>query len=516
MTRMQKAAKGAMLAACLALSAPAIAQGQSLNIAIQENPRVLDPVLIQNNIAYRVLPNVFETLIAVDYQDGQALKPGLAVSWERIEPTVLELELRQGVTFHDGTAFTAEDVVFSFGPERMGEGAPGYQAFLSFLTTIDSVEAIDDYTVRVSTVDPDPILELRLSGWGAQIVSKDAFEALEGDWARWAAAPVGTGPFEIAALVPSERLVLRAFEGYWGERPNVDEVAFLDVPETSTRVSGLLSGDFDIIGELPPDQIPTVEANDGFRVEGGTIQNHRVITYNMNNSWLQDVRIRQALSLAIDRQLLVDTIWQGRVEVTNGMQWPEFGPLYDAERQEPAYDPDRARELLAEAGYEGEVIPYRIRANYYPAEIIESEALVAMWQAVGINVDMQIHDSWDQVYAEPGTGIRNGSNPPLFNDPVSGLWRNYGNVGVEATRDNWQNDEFNALGRILLTSLDTGERAAAHKAMLDIFHDQDPPSAILHALGQFYGVREGIAWTPYNVAFMDLGAGNLSAAPAAR
>lgn len=494
----------------LTLAATGLANAQSLDIAIQENPLVLDPILIQNNIAYRVLPNVFDTLIMVDYQDGQKLKPSLATEWTLVDPRTLELKLRQDVKFQDGTDFSAEDVVFSLGPDRMAEGKPGYSTFVGFLSTIEKVEAVDDYTVRITTTAPDPIIELRLSGWGSQIVSKDAFDAVGGDWDRWSAHPVGSGPFEIAEFVPGEKLVLHAFEDYWGNKPNLQEVNFLDVPEMSTRVAGLFAGDYDIIGEITPDQIDGIEANPGFGVVGGTIRNHRTVVFDMDNLLIQDVRIRKALSLAIDRQLLVDTIWGGRVEVTNGLQWPEFGALYNPDRKGPVYDPVEAKRLLDEAGYKGEVIPFRIRSNYYPAEIVESEAMVAMWQAVGFNIDLQIKESWDQVYAEPGTGIRSASAPPLFADPISGIWRNYGKTGTDLGPDAWKNDEFNALGQILIGSTDVAARAEAHQKMLDIWHDIDPPGMMLHAMGQFYGIRDGVTWTPYNAAFMDLGGNNLS------
>lgn len=488
------------------LALPAHGQGPELTVAVQENPAQLDPVLLTRNVAYRVLPNVFETLIEVDYQNGSVLVPALATDWRRIDDRTMEFDLRRGVTFHDGSEMTADDVVFSFGEQRMGPDQPGHNAYRRFLNTIESVEAVDDHTVRVRTNAPDPILELRLSGWSSQIVSQDAFEAA-GDWETWWNNPVGTGPFQVAEHIANDRLVLAAHDGYWGEAPAVDRVVFAVIPELSTRIAGLAAGDFDVITEVTVDQIETIEGEDGLDVVGGVIRNHRILNYDFDNPLLRDPRIREALNLAIDRQLIVDTIWQGRVEVTNGFQWPDFGVLYDPDREGPAYDPDRARALLAEAGYDGEPISYRIRNNYYPAQIVTAQAIAAMWQDVGFNIDMQILDSWDQVFAEPGTGIRDGSAPPLFADPISGLWRNYGDGASD--NENWRNEQFDEYGQTLLYSLDPAERAAAHQSMLDIWHHEDPPGTILHALGQFYGLRDGVEWTPYNVSFMDLGANNL-------
>jgi peptide/nickel transport system substrate-binding protein len=132
-----------------------------------------------------------------------------------------------------------------------------------------------------------------------------------------------------------------------------------------------------------------------------------------------------------------------------------------------------------------------------------------MWKAVGLNIDLQIKESWEQVYAEPGTGLFNSSSPPLFADPVSGIWRNFG-AGGGSEGNNWNNARFKELGKVLVTSTNVDERAKANREMLDIWDDIDPPSMILHTMGQFYGLRGGITWTPYNVAFMDLGATNLS------
>ena len=495
----------AAIAVAAAGTAPAV-DARTVTVAVFQNPLQLDPVLQARNVAYRVLPNVFETMIGVDHRNDDALIPGLATSWRRIDDRTVELTLRQGILFHDGTEMTAEDVVFSFSDTRVGDGQPGGPIFRENHSTIGEVSAVDDYTVRVSTTQPDPILERRLASWATQIVSRDAFEAA-GSWDVWQFAPVGTGPFRIAEYAPNERLVLEVHDGYWGDRPTVDRVVFAVVPDLSARLAGLLAGDYDIITEVTPDQIGRIESADGFRVVGGTIRNHQLVVFDQDNPILRDVRIRQALGLAIDRQLLVDTIWQGRIQVTNGLQWPAFGALYDPDREPPQYDPDRARALLAEAGYDGTPIPYRTRAGYYPAELTTAQALVGMWEAVGFTIELEVMESWDQVFAEPGTGIRNSSAPPLHADPISGLWRNYGG-GLQ--RERWHNEAFDQYGETLLFSFDQAERAEAHQRMLDIWHDTDPPASMLHAIGEFYGIRDGITWTPYRIAFMDLGAGNFS------
>ena len=505
----RRLATAALAVALIATPAPipsAQAQdGGEITIAVQQNPLQLDPILQAFNVAYRTLPNVFETLIGVDYRNNEVLIPGLATSWQRVDDLTLRLTLRRGVMFHDGTEMTAEDVVFSFSEVRTGEDSPGAPVFNQFQGTIAGVRAVDAHTVDVVTSQPDPILERRLAAWATQIVSQHAFEAA-GSWDVWQFAPVGTGPFKIVDYAANETLVLEAHEAYWGDAPHVDRVVFTVVPDASARTAGLLAGDYDIITEVSADQIERIDGTDGYGVVGGTIRNHQIVMFDQDNPILRDVRIRQALGLAIDRELLVETIWQGTIEVTNGLQWPAFGPLYIADRPAPAYDPDRARALLADAGYDGTPIVYRTRNGYYPSELITAQALVEMWRAVGFVIELEVKESWDQVFAEPGTGIRNSSNPPLYADPISGLWRNFGG-GAE--RESWRNAEFDALGQTLLFDFDETARAAAHARMLEIWHNEDPPGAMLHALGAFYGLRDGIAWTPYEIAFMDLGGANL-------
>src|SRR5690606_33361224 len=140
-------------------------------------------------------------------------------------------------------------------------------------------------------------------------------------------------------------------------------------PELSSRVAGLISGDFDIIADIPPDQFGPIQGSAGNEIVGGTVASLRVVKFDTRNPQLKDVRVRRALSLAIDRQAIVDALWAGLVEVPHGHQLPAFGPLFDPDRPPYAYDPDQARQLLQEAGYDGTPIPFRIRVAAYGPEL---------------------------------------------------------------------------------------------------------------------------------------------------
>lgn len=511
LTRRTVLAGGASIAS-LALTSRLYAQSDrpALTVAVQEIPPQLDPVLIEYNSGYRIMFNVYDTLVGMNYLDDFALTPGLARSWQRLDDLTLEVQLREGVKFHNGEEMTSEDVAFTFGAERMMDPqSRGHAPTRAYLGTIEAVEPAGRYAVRVTTREPDPVLPQRLAGWTAQVLNKKAFESV-GDWDRWAREPVATGPFRMGEFRTGERLVLEAFDDYWGGRPTVQSVTFVVIPELSARIAGLISGEFDIITELPPDQFSTVESRGDLEVIGGPIANNRVVKYDTSHPVLQKVEIRQALSLAIDRQALVDSFWGGRVSVPRGNQVPAFGDMYIEDYPLPEYNPAKARELIAAAGYQGEPIEYRTVDGYYIAQLPTAQVLTAMWEAVGLKIDLGVRENFGQINTE-GFAIRDGSEPVTFPDPLSSLWRAYGPAsrGTQSAVA-WENERFDTLGQILLSSLDQGERRRAFREMLDIVTWQDPPATVLHSFGMFYGKRKAVQWQPYPAAYMDFRPHNLA------
>lgn len=482
------------------LGAPRIAFGQEggqIIVALDEIPRQLDPLLYQTNPGYRVMQNIYDTLLTVDYAGDGAILPALAESWERVDGRTLDLTLREGVVFHDGSPLTAEDVAFSFGAERRTDpDSPGFGTAQQFLNTIESVEALDERTVRVTSTVDDPTLELRLTAWGAQIVNRAAFEAA-GGFEGFAQAPVGTGPFSVSSL-GADTIELAAFPDYWGGAPDIDRLVFRLAPELSSRIAGLVSGDFDIIADVPADQFEPIESSPDLEIVGGTVDSLRAVKFDTRNETLSDPRIRRALSLAIDRQAIVDALWAGLVDVPAGHQLVAFGDLYDAEREPYRYDPEEAQRLLGEAGYDGTPIPFRIRVAAYGPELATSQIMVSMWEAVGVAIDLQIVENFGQMMEYPGTGMRSGVDPILVSDPLFGLWRSYN----ESEREVWENEEFYEWGHTLESSLDPEVRREAFQRMMDIF-DEDPPALILHTMGVFYGKRSNIDWDPIPSVYMD-------------
>ncbi|MFZ9131628.1 MAG: ABC transporter substrate-binding protein [Gemmobacter sp.] len=256
------------------VGAPSLSVAQdgtkTLVIALDEIAKQLDPLLYQTNPGYRVMQNIYDSLLTVNYGGDGALQPALAESWTRVDGQTVDLTLREGVKFHDGSVLTAEDVAFSFGQVRRTDPAsPGFGTAQQFMSTIASVEAVDARTVRVTSSVTDPVLELRLTAWGSQIVSKAAFEAA-GGFQGFATAPVGTGPYRVKSF-SADAIELEAHADYWGGKPAIDRIIYRSAPELSSRIAGLASRDFDLIGDVPADQFAPVQNDAELEIAPGVV-----------------------------------------------------------------------------------------------------------------------------------------------------------------------------------------------------------------------------------------------------
>jgi len=479
-------------------------------IAVPKNPPTLEPMRENSNVAMRVIYNVLDTLIDIDFNDNFKLVPGLATSWKRIDNKTVEFKLRKGVQCHNGEKFDAEDVAFSFGQERlMGEKAPGWAIAKQYLGGLQGVKVIDSYTVQISSKKPDPLLEQRMSNYMGQIICKDAYLAAK-DWDDWSRHVVGTGAYKLAEMKTGEHIRLEAFDGYWGNKAPANSVTFKIVPEVAARIAGLTTGEFDIVTEIPPDQLKSINKTRGISAVGGAIRNIRAIDYDKTNTTLDDARIRQALGLAIDRELIVEALFNGQTTVPRGMQQELFGDMYIKDWPAMEYNPAKAKELLKQAGYKGKEIHYRVLSNYYTLELSVAQILLEMWKEVGLNVKLDVKENWSQIEENSETrNIHNSSNTAVYPDPVSQLWRRYGPNGGMQHRGEWTNKEFNRLGNILETSTDLKERRDVMRKMLEIFHNTDPAATPLYALPMFYGKRDSFDWTALSYEYMSLRAENL-------
>jgi peptide/nickel transport system substrate-binding protein len=519
----------------LALAAPALAQGDTrpaLTVAVQKlsNSNTLETPREQSNVGFRLSTLYAESLIGTDWLGDLSAKPELATAWRRVDDRTLEFELRPGVRMHDGRVMTAEDVAFSLGGARLfgttaaGEGRsatitagqtgrePPPEVVATARRTfpgLERVEAVGENVVRVVNRVPDVTLEGRIAQNVGVVLSRHGFEAAE-NWLAWARRPIGTGPYRIAEFRPDVSLTFEAHEEYWGGRPPARRIRFVEVPEVSSRLNALFSGEVDFATDIPPDQIGSVERNRRFEVQGSPINNIRVLVFDTAHPVLRNPLVRRALTHAVDRRAIVDSLWAGRTELPRGLQLESFGQMFHRDWESPRFDLAEARRLLREAGYRGEPIPYRCLNNYYTNQTATAQVLVEMWRAAGLNVQLQMLENWSQVTEAGATrGIRDWSVTHVYSDPLASLVRAMGPRGELQRAGEWNHAEFNALAGELEASTDRARRRLMFRRMLEIAERQDPAYMVLHQAATFTAKRSDIRWRAARGWPMDFRAGNL-------
>ncbi|MFW8608068.1 ABC transporter substrate-binding protein [Rhizobium beringeri] len=529
------------VASSLILPRISIAQADnrpSITIAVQKisNSNTLDTLREQSNVGQRIFnSSLWESLIGLDWLGNLSAVPSLAAEWRRIDDKTVELKLRQGVKFHNGDEMTAEDVAFSFSKERMfGDTQPstGKTIFVTEKNPLGreskelpveipavarriwpallGIEIVDKYTVRFVNGSPDVTMEGRISVAASAIASRRGWDEAK-SYLDWARAPITTGPYRVAEFKPDTYLIYEAHDEYWGGRPPVKQIRFVEVPEVASRVNGLLSGEYHLASDIPPDQIEGIEKNAAFEVQGGIITNHRLTVFDKTHAQLGNPLVRRAFTHAIDRQAIVDSLWAGRTRVPAGLQWDFYGDMLVKDWTVPEYNPDLARQLLKEANYKGDPIPYRLLNNYYTNQTPTAQILVEMWAQVGLNVQIEMKENWQQILEKtPTRAVRDWSNSASFPDPVSSIVAQHGPNGQQQQVGEWTNAEMNTLSTFLETSTDRAKRRDAFARMLQICEREDPAYTVLHQNAVFTAKSKSIKWKAASAFAMDFRQGNWS------
>ncbi|EFH11373.1 ABC transporter substrate-binding protein [Teichococcus cervicalis] len=383
-----------------------------LSIAFGDPVSSLDPQL--NNFAGDRSVDLHFFDLLIENRDG-GLQPGLATAWRTLEPTLWEFTLRQGVTWHDGRPFTAADVVYSY---NRAPSVPGSTAsFAGYLRTVAEVKAVDDHTLHVRTREVNPLLPLNLAS--VHIVSRHATEGASNADFNSGKAVIGTGPYRFQAYTPGERVRMRRNESYWGRKPEWAEVDYRYIPNAAARTAALLAGDVDVIDKVSVSDLAQIRGRDDVRLYAypglrmlllqpsfSPSPSRYALSHDgqpLPRNPLLDVRVRRALSIAVNREALCERLLLGTGTPTG--QWmPEGSFGYDPQTPVPGFEPERARALLAEAGYpNGFQLTIHLPNDRYVLGPQAAQAIAQMWARIGVRTQVEAVP-WSVYSAQVRTG----------------------------------------------------------------------------------------------------------------
>jgi peptide/nickel transport system substrate-binding protein len=482
LTRRAALLASAAVPATLALGQEAVAQTPStlrIGMTLADIP-VTDGAPDQGTEGIRFMGyTLYDTLVAWDLSSATEpakLVPGLATKWyqDPADPTKWIFELREGVKFHHGAPFTADDVIFTL-ERTLNDKSPafdriGRSVLIAAAWPLIGYKKLDTYKVEMQTNGVDTIMPSLLNRF--PIASADNFEKVGKDWQAYRKSPSGTGPWKMKSWTPREKAELERNTDYWNKDriPKTERMLLLPIPDVSTRTAALLSGRVDWIEAPSPDSLERLKSS-GFKIETNAIPHMWPYTLSMlPGAATADVRVRKAMNLAIDRDAIV--------KVLGGLAAPAVGcvpvdhPWFGNPSFKIKYDPAEAKKLLAEAGY-GPNKKCQIKiaistsgsGQMYP--LIMNEAIQQQWKDVGIEADFQVMD-WNALL----NFMRLGAKAPEANgyqainvswntmDPHNAFMRFIDSQQVPPKGSNWgyiQEPEFDALAKEARSTSDPKE-----------------------------------------------------------
>ncbi len=398
-TGILRRAAARLAAALLALVASGTLSAQELRLAMSSEPSSMDPHYHNLFSNINVSEHVFESLIKLD-QDSRIV-PGLAESWRLVDPTTWELKLRKGAKFHDGSDLTAEDVVFSLDRPAQVPNSPG--PFTLYTRQIVAKEIVDPQTVRLKTATPYPLMLNDLTT--IYVVSKKNVQGITSEDFATGKGMVGTGPFRFVAFKRGDRVELARNDAYWGGPPAWEKVTMRFIAADPTRIAALLSGDVDAIENVPTADLPKIRNNANLAFFQKV--SHRVIYFTLDQGRDQtpfvtdkagkpldrnpfkDLRVRQAVDRAINRQAISERVMEGlSLPTANLVPAPMFGN--NPALKVTPYDADGAKKLLADAGYpDGFALTIHGPNNRYVNDDQILQAVAQMLARAGIQTKVE-------------------------------------------------------------------------------------------------------------------------------
>ena len=431
---------------------------------------------------YEVPFNIFDRLVDVEVDaDGNSkIVPSLAESWD-ISDDGLEytFHLRQGVKFHNGNDFTAEDVAYTFHRLLTVEGGvntefidqiKGADELLAGETdTLEGVEVVDDYTIKVTLKEPFAGFLASISSPGVSIYDSEATEAAGDQFGMDPAVTVGTGPFEFASWSFNNQLVLTRNEDYWKGASELPGVVIKIIPDTETQSMMFESGELDILDlDYAADSVDRFTETYPDQIVQGPRVGIVYFTMNFNKEPFQDVRVRKAVQMSIDRQAILDALYGGRGQVEQGI-FPHGLIGFNPDQEEIKYDPEAAKALLAEAGY-ADGFDMEIAADSSASDTMTMALEIVSDQLaeVGINAEIKNYDesTWLETRKSGELGSFMSTWSADYNDPDNFIYTFFGNEEKTRIRSiNYPDTEVMERVAKARTIVNEDERLAEYKAL---------------------------------------------------
>ena len=450
----------------------------------------LDPHKTVKAGTREVMFNVFEGLMKPT-PDGD-LTPAIAESYEVSEDRMTyTFHLREGVQFHNGKTVTAEDVVYSI--QRCAAATETGIVQVEAFSVIQAIETPDDKTVAITISEPSN-----------EFISYMTTAILPADYDKQDTAPVGTGPFKFVSRTAQDSVVLEKFDGYWGTPAQLDKVTLKIIENADSLMMSLQSGAIDLCAHLTSTQVAQLGEN--FDVAEGTMNLVQALYLNNAEKPFDDVRVRQALCYAVDKQEIIDLAFDGYGSPIGSSMYPAFGKYFDDSLTNYyTKDVEKAKALLAEAGYPGGFdMTITVPSNYKP-HMDTAEVLVQQLAQIGVNAAIEPieWESWvSDVYVGRqfqstvvGVDASNMTARALLERFTSDYGKNF---------INYNNAEYDALFRQTLTAYDDAEQTALYKQMLANL-TENAANAYIQDLADLVAVRKGVEGvTFYPIYVLDL------------
>jgi peptide/nickel transport system substrate-binding protein len=465
-----------------------------LRVAQGTDAVTLDAHRITDSPTATVAEHIIEPLFKLSHIDG-SIQPNLAVDAELSEDGLLwTIKLREGVTFHDGTPFNSEAVKANL--ERILDPEQAI-TFRFLVARITDIETPDEHTVVLHTATPFAPMLAHLTHSSIGMISPKALAEMSDE--ELADHPVGTGPFTLTEWVKGEKIVLTKNPNYWGEPPTVDGIEFMAVREDGARMVLVESGAADVAVRVPAEDVPRLEALPGVKIDRTVSVRTIYIGFNVLKEPFHDVRVRQALNHAVDKDAIVDFILGGQARVSDAPIAPNIFGYTSVGPYE--YDPDQARKLLAEAGYpDGFKTTFVHPTGRYVQDARIADAVRSQLAEVGVQADLNTME-WAQYLAftrqppeETQVEIYMLGWGTVTGDADYGLWALFHTsewVPAGSNRSFYSNPEVDALLEAGRSVADPNERLSIYAGAMQLIWE-DAPWLFLHSESQISAIREGV------------------------